>query len=400
MHQLLRFLAAFFFLVSQIPMINGDIKTITISSDSRRTIFLKDFCFDHTGHVTLNLTNVSVTTTSTTPINSSRIGVYFGDQFDIQYYTNKVIFREGVKTCVVESPFLIPGGFEPIATFDELSPQYSVNKTLPIPVFTINNETLPVPTRDHLDECYENRRFIRKIHVLMTILVIFKSLNLFFEAEEKHYIKVTGTPHGWDLWMYLFYSLKALLLITIIMLIGSGWTIMKPVLQAKEKKVLAVGIAIQLVGTIAHIFSDEFGPSNSQYLYSTIVFFLVDCAGFYVVYTPIYSSAQALKEAAKTDGSAARDLGKLRLLASFNNCLSVFWAFKWMAWLYFHQISPDNCGLEWLVVTSVETVTFGFYIGFFELFRPREQNEYFAVEEEFEDEEMVLDAIEDEFQDI
>ncbi|KAH7852047.1 hypothetical protein Vadar_019901 [Vaccinium darrowii] len=453
MHQLLHFLALFFVLVSQVPVIKGDIKTMTFSSDSRRTIFLKDFCFDHTGHVTLNITNVSITTTSTTPINSSRIGVFFGVLYNIPYYGEVLFFGAGIKTCILESPHLVPGGLEPIATFDELSPRSSVNKTLPIPAFTLNNNTQNV-TIDHLgiyfsncepntsvsmnvnletynidgngkdylpfgstllptvyfifsvlylpflafwvNECYKNRLFVRNMHVLMSILVVVKSLNLFFNAEDKHNIKVTGTPHGWDVWFYMFYGIRTLLLVTIIMLIGTGWTIMKPMLQAKEKVVLAIGIGIQLVGTIAHIYSDEMGPSDSQYLYSIIAFFIIDFLGFSIVFVPIYFSMKSLKEAAKTDGTAARDLGKLRLLQYFNGCVYAFWLGKLMAWIYIHQVTADNCGVEWLFVTTIEILTFGFYILIFHLFKPRRQNEYFAVE----DEEMALATIQREFADI
>ncbi|KAH7853080.1 hypothetical protein Vadar_033024 [Vaccinium darrowii] len=424
MHQLLRFLVLFFFLISQIPTINGDIKTITISSDSRRTIFLKDFCFDHTGHVTLNITNVSITTTSTTPINSSHIGVFFGAIFDIQYYGLMMLVREGIETCVVESRGLVSGSFEPIATFDELSPQSSINKTLPIPTFTLtkNNITKKDVTRDHLgiyfSNCEPNTSVSMNVHLetynidgngkdylpvgstqLPTVYLIFSVLLLAVpDLLGKRVLQeqVTGTPHGWDFMFYMFYGIRTLLLLTIVMLIGMGWTIMKPMLQAKEKVVLAIGIGIQLVGTIAHIYSDEMGPPDSQYLYSIIAFFIIDFLGFSIVFVPIYFSMKSLKEAAKTDGTAARDLGKLRLLQYFNGCVYAFFLGKLMAWVYVRQVSDDNCGVEWLVVTSIEIVTFVFYVRMFDQFRPRRQNEYFAVE----DEEMALATIQREFADI
>ncbi|KAG5547150.1 hypothetical protein RHGRI_012987 [Rhododendron griersonianum] len=221
-----------------------------------------------------------------------------------------------------------------------------------------------------------------------------KSLNLFFEAEDKHYIKVTRTPHGWDIWFYLFHCLRALLLLTVIMLIGTGWTILKPRLHANDKKILAVGVTIQVITNIAHVYTDETGLSNSNYLYLSLALFLFDYLGFAIVFVPVFSSIKTLKEAAETDGTAARNLGKMRLLGYFNVCAFTFWVLKW-AWISVRDIRDDDCSLEWLFVTVVETVTLGCYMGMFYLFRPEEQNEYFVVE----DEEMALATIHREFAD-
>ncbi|XP_058215704.1 protein CANDIDATE G-PROTEIN COUPLED RECEPTOR 7-like [Rhododendron vialii] len=459
MHQItfpdthLCFLALFFFLIVQLPIAIGDIKTIEISSDTRPTILFEDFCFDLTGHLSLKVSNVSIKTTSTAPINSSRIGFFFGDRLAIKTY-NLLICPEEAKTCILETPNQIPEAFPPIATFAELSPppQSSISKTLPIPAFVLKNKTLPIPSPDHLGIffsncehntsvsmqvhvetynldrngkdyleagrtqlpmiyfifsvlylpflafwlylCHKNRSFVRKIHILMAILVVMKSLNLFFEAEDKHYIKVTGTPHGWDIWFYLFQCLRALLLLTVIMLIGTGWTILKPRLHANDKKILAVGITIQVFANIAHVYTDETGPSNSNYFYLSLALLLFDYVGFAIVFVPVFSSIKTLKEAAKTDGTAAQDLEKMRLLGYFNGCVLTFWVCKW-AWVSVREIRDDDCSLEWLFVIVVETVTLGCYIGMFYLFRPREKNEYFVVQ----DEETALATIDKEFAD-
>ncbi|KAG5547151.1 hypothetical protein RHGRI_012988 [Rhododendron griersonianum] len=72
----------------------------------------------------------------------------------------------------------------------------------------------------------------------------------------------------------------------------------------------------------------------------------------------------------------------MRLLGCFNAFVFLFWQVKWMAWFFVGEITDDDCGLEWLTVIIEETLTIGFYIGMFYLFRPREQNEYFVVEDE------------------
>ncbi|KAF7143481.1 hypothetical protein RHSIM_Rhsim05G0021500 [Rhododendron simsii] len=154
------------------------------------------------------------------------------------------------------------------------------------------------------------------------------------------------------------------------------------------------GVTIQVLASIAHVYTDEIGPSNRYYLFLTLVLFLVDLVGFAIVFVLINSSIKTLKEAAETDGTAARDLGKMRLLRNFNGCVLVFWQLKWLAWIYVSVVPEDDCGLEWLIVTVEETVAIGFYVGMFYLFRPQEQNEYFIVQ----DEETALATIRREFE--
>jgi hypothetical protein len=76
----------------------------------------------------------------------------------------------------------------------------------------------------------EEEGIVHMIHILMGILVLMKALDLLCEAEEKSYTKRTGTAHGWDIAFYGFSFLKGVMLFTVIILIGMGWSILKPFL--------------------------------------------------------------------------------------------------------------------------------------------------------------------------
>lgn len=78
--------------------------------------------------------------------------------------------------------------------------------------------------------CVKNKRSVHRIHLLMAGLLVMKALNLICAAEDKHYVKVTGTPHGWDVLFYIFQFIKVALLFTVIILIGTGWSFLKPFL--------------------------------------------------------------------------------------------------------------------------------------------------------------------------
>ena len=97
-----------------------------------------------------------------------------------------------------------------------------------------------------------------RIHFFILAVLILKALNLLCEAEDKSYIKRIGSAHGWDVLFYIFGFLKGITLFMLIVLIGTGWSFLKPYLQDKEKKVLMIVIPLQVVANIAQV-ANKFG---------------------------------------------------------------------------------------------------------------------------------------------
>lgn len=112
----------------------------------------------------------------------------------------------------------------------------------------------------------QNRQTAHRIHHLMSGLLLARSLYLLSATEDQHYIRVTGLAHGWDVAFYLFQLLKGVLLFAVIVLIGTGWSFLKPFLQDKEKKVLMVVIPLQVVANIASAVIGETGPFIMNYV--------------------------------------------------------------------------------------------------------------------------------------
>ena len=53
-----------------------------------------------------------------------------------------------------------------------------------------------------------------------------------------------------ELWSYIYYSfafLKGMLLFTVILLIGSGWSLIKAYLNDKEKKIILFVLILQVI---------------------------------------------------------------------------------------------------------------------------------------------------------
>ncbi|XP_031262735.1 protein CANDIDATE G-PROTEIN COUPLED RECEPTOR 7-like isoform X2 [Pistacia vera] len=164
---------------------------------------------------------------------------------------------------------------------------------------------------------YKKRLTVFRIHFFMLAVVIMKTLNLLCEAEDKSYIKRTGSAHGWDVLFYIFSFFKGIMLFTLIVLIGTGWSFLKPYLQDKEKKVLMIVIPLQVVANIAQVVIDETGPYGQDWVTWRQVFLLVDVVCCCAVLFPIVWSIKNLREAARTDGKAAVNLMKLTLFRQY-----------------------------------------------------------------------------------
>jgi cbb3-type cytochrome oxidase subunit 3 len=231
--------------------------------------------------------------------------------------------------------------------------------------------------------CWTNKQTVHRIHLLMAGLLLIKSLNLICAAEDKHYVKITGTPHGWDILFYIFQFIRVVLLFTVIILIGTGWSFLKPFLQEKEKNVLIIVIPLQVLANIASIVIGETGPFIKDWVTWNQVFLLVDIICCCAIIFPIVWSIRSLRETSKTDGKAARNLSKLTLFRQFYIVV--------IGYLYFTRIvvfalkTIAAYKYQWVSFAAEEIVSLVFYVIMFHMFRPEEKNEYFAVDDDEEE---------------
>ncbi|KAK4797072.1 hypothetical protein SAY86_029398 [Trapa natans] len=243
---------------------------------------------------------------------------------------------------------------------------------------------------------YKKRLTVYKIHFFMLTVVLLKGLNLLCEAEDKSYIKRTGTAHGWDVLFYMFSFLKGIMLFTLIVLIGTGWSFLKPYLQDKEKKVLMIVIPLQVVANIAQVVIDEMGPFDKEWVTWRQVFLLVDVICCCAVLFPIVWSIKNLREAARTDGKAAVNLMKLTLFRQYYIVV--------ICYIYFTRVvvyaleTITSYKYMWTSVVAAELATLAFYVFTGYKFRPEAHNPYFMVDDDEEEAAAEALKLEDEFE--
>merc|ERR1719273_840195 len=102
----------------------------------------------------------------------------------------------------------------------------------------------------YLREGGGGNKTIHQIHHLMTVLIYLKAFSLFFESVRFHYIGTTGHAELWSVVYYTFVFLKGIMLFTVILLIGSGWSFVKPFLHDREKKIVFLVLVLQVVDNV------------------------------------------------------------------------------------------------------------------------------------------------------
>ncbi|KAK9985384.1 hypothetical protein SO802_030335 [Lithocarpus litseifolius] len=412
---------------------SAEIKSLSIVSDSRPMILFEKFGFTHTGHVTISVSSVSFSSphSGTDP---SQLGFFLLSEESLLQVLLEI--QQNPQFCVLNSHYIFR-----LFTFRDLSPPPNSSFNRAYPVSSPNEYSLffancaPESTvsmavrtevynvdRDgskdflsagqtHLPSlffvfslayfafvgfwiyiCFTNKRSVHRIHLLMAGLLLMKALNLICAAEDKHYVKVTGTPHGWDVLFYIFQFIRVVLLFTVIVLIGTGWSFLKPFLQEKEKKVLMIVIPLQVLANIASVVIGETGPFIKDWVTWNQVFLLVDIICCCAIIFPIVWSIRSLRETSKTDGKAARNLAKLQLFRQFYMVVIGYLYFTRIVVFALRTIAAYK--YQWVSNAAEEIASLIFYMIMFYMFRPVEKNEYFVLDEE--DEEAAELALRDE----
>lgn len=224
---------------------------------------------------------------------------------------------------------------------------------------------------------YTHQKTVLKIHFLMLALIGFKALATMCESGMYHMKRTTGSSDGWNVAYYIFSLFRGVLLFTVIVLIGTGWSFLKPFLSAKEKQVIMVVFPLQVLANVADIILQEQGPAVKGWFTWRDIFHLLDIVCCCAILFPIVWSIKHLREAAHSDGKAARNLHKLTLFRQFYVMV--------VSYIYFTRIvvyllkSTTPYQYVWLSDCAGELATLAFYCFTGFKFRPVSDNPYFHL---------------------
>lgn len=224
------------------------------------------------------------------------------------------------------------------------------------------------------------RNQIRSIHWLMTVVLVLKIMTLFCEAFKFHSLKVSGHNNGWTIVYYIFSFLKGILMFTVIVLIGTGWSYIKPFLTDRDKQIMLAVLVAQVLVNIAMVVVDETSPGSAGWVTWSNLLHLLDLICCCMILLPIVWSIRHLRSAAVADGKAAKNMLRLKSFRTFY--LSV------VAYVYFTRIivflleATLPFELAWLGTVFAEGAALAFYAITGILFRPKRENPYLALSPE------------------
>jgi len=228
------------------------------------------------------------------------------------------------------------------------------------------------------------RKNVHHIHILMAVLLVVKVLAIFFDSIRYHYIATTGAAEAWSIIYYVFAFLKGLLLFTVILLIGTGWSLIKPHLNDREKKIVLIVLVLQVLDNIALVVLEEMAPGSKRWYTWRDVLHLVDIVCCCAILFPIVWSIRHLRQAAAADGKAEHTLMKLTLFRQFYIMV--------VAYIYFTRIivfllaATMPYDWMWLRFMFTELATLVFYVVTGYKFMPKDDNPYLPVAKDDPDE--------------
>ncbi|XP_066371327.1 protein CANDIDATE G-PROTEIN COUPLED RECEPTOR 7-like [Miscanthus floridulus] len=445
-------LTALLFLVAamvSVPPVAAEIRETGIRADPRSIIPLDEFGFSHSGVLELNVSGIAFDPQASAELDLSQLG-FFLSTLDAWVHVLRQLQDLDV-TCALQSelvklafsfdrlrPPSNPAGVE-VARSSSFSTAFRVNEpgqyTLVFANCLGGGLKVDMDVRSamyNVDPATGERQYLSagasalpsfyflfclayaglaaawvaillrkrvavfRIHYFMLAVLVLKALNLLAEAEDKSCIERTGTAHGWDVLFYIFSFLKGISLFTLIVLIGTGWSFLKPYLADREKKVLMVVIPLQVVANIAQVVIDESGPYARDWVTWKQIFLLVDVVCCCAVLFPIVWSIKNLREAARSDGKAAVNLMKLTLFRQYYVVV--------ICYIYFTRVvvyalqTITSYRYLWTSVVAGELATLAFYVFTGYKFRPEVHNPYFAIDDEEEEAAAEALKLDDEFE--
>jgi G protein-coupled receptor 107 len=234
----------------------------------------------------------------------------------------------------------------------------------------------------HFEKTSGSRDF--RIHHLMTLLLLFKFLSVLFESIRYHAIRVYGHAQMWTFLYYTFTIIRGTFMFTVILLLGTGWSIVKPYLNNREKKVIFLILTLQVVNNIAIIFISQETEGENSYIRWAATLHLVDIACCCAVLVPLVWQVNSLEKSIGEEangeeresntelGEKGQILSKLKLFRSFYLLVIAYiYATRILVYLFATLLDYRHIWVRFLVV---ELITLTFYIAAGLMFRPTIEN--------------------------
>jgi len=227
---------------------------------------------------------------------------------------------------------------------------------------------------------------VKSIHHLMTSVIVFKILSVFCEAFRFQTMKYEGDHDGWSAAYYIFEFIKGMLMFTAIVLIGTGWSYLKPFLTERDRMLVLAVLVMQGAVNIAMIVVDESTPGSYAGMRWADILHVLDVVCCCAILFPIIWSIRHLRAASGSDSKALRNANRLNNFRTFYLLVVAYVYFTRIINYLLKTLLPYDLTYLGPVFDEFASVVFYAYTGY--LFRPQEQNPYLAIGKDDDDVQM------------
>ncbi|KAI9189533.1 hypothetical protein H9P43_000966 [Blastocladiella emersonii ATCC 22665] len=160
---------------------------------------------------------------------------------------------------------------------------------------------------------------VLRIHWMMLAFVALLVVDKVFVSVQYYSLSQGVDAKGWDWAAYIFTFIKSSLAVSIVALIGAGWSFVRPILPAKERKLILWIIPLQLAANVARVLLETLAMGSMGWSVMAGFFPLFDLLSFLLILWTILSTRRHLLEAAAQDAAdeetakAAATMAKLKL---------------------------------------------------------------------------------------
>ncbi|KAH0995641.1 hypothetical protein GBA52_019505 [Prunus armeniaca] len=379
----------------------AEIKSLTISSDNRPMILFEKFGFTHSGHVTIRVSHVSVTS-KLSDIDPSRLGFFLLSEESLLQVLVEI--QQNPQLCVLDSRYITR-----LFNFRELSPPPLSSFNHSYPVSAPNEYSLffancaPETTVSMLvrTEVYNldpdgARDYLSAglTHLPSLFFVFFLAYLVFvglLGLPLLHQQEIRAPDPSFDGWAASDEGVESDFR-------GGGQALCQGHRYRPRMGCVVLHLPVppcrfvvygdrfdrdRVLANVASVVIGETGPFIKDWVTWNQVFLLVDIICCCAIIFPIVWSIRSLRETSKTDGKAARNLAKLTLFRQFYIVV--------IGYLYFTRIvvfalkTIAAYKYQWVSNAAEESASLVFYMVMFYMFRPVERNEYFILDEEEEE---------------
>eukprot|EP00759_Apiculatamorpha_spiralis_P015820 PhF_6_TR22352/c0_g1_i1/m.31659 len=226
----------------------------------------------------------------------------------------------------------------------------------------------------------QNGPFVHKIHFLMGFLLLIKALSLLLDAAKYYTHKKSGVASMWDVLYYVVLTFKGITLFTVILLLGSGWSFLRPFVPDREKKLLLALLPLQVLINISIAVIEETSEGDASWSSWCDTLRVVDIACCCAVLLPVVWSLKTMKDASNASGKVARARIMLRQFRTFYIFVVCFIYYTRIVVVLIENALPYRN--EWMADFFKEAGIVLFYTFTGIRFQPMEKNPYLQLNDE------------------